>query len=46
MFGCKHIKEEECGIKSAVESGKISKERYKNYQKIYEELKEKEQNKW
>ena len=44
--GCSHIKEEKCGIKNAVKNGKISAERYQNYQKIYEELKEKEKNKW
>lgn len=44
--GCKHIKEEKCGVKEAVKDGKISLERYENYKKIYEELKEKEKNKW
>lgn len=46
MRGCSHIKEENCCVKKAVEKGKITKERYQNYQKIYQELKEKEQNKW
>ena len=31
---CKHEKEEECGIKKAVEQNKISKERYERYTKI------------
>ena len=44
--GCSHIKEIKCGVKIAVEQGKIEKERYDNYQKIYQELKEKEKNKW
>lgn len=44
--GCSHIKEENCGIKKAVEEGKIAKQRYENYQKIYQELKEKEQKRW
>lgn len=44
--GCRHIKEKECGIKKAVEEGKISKQRYLNFVKIYEELKEKEEHKW
>lgn len=44
--GCSHIKEEKCGIKAAVESGEISEQRYKNYIKIYEELKDKEAHKW
>lgn len=29
--GCNHVLEEECGIKYAVESGKIEKSRYENY---------------
>ncbi len=40
--GCTHLKEINCGIKTALEKGKISKERYENFCKIYEELKEKE----
>ncbi len=44
--GCHHIKEEKCGVKEAVKNSKISIERYENYRKIYEELKEKEKNKW
>ena len=38
---CSHIKEEKCGIKEGIEEGKISKERYERYCKIYEELKRK-----
>lgn len=39
--GCSHINEkiEECKIKQAVNEGKISKSRYENYCKIYEEIK-------
>ena len=44
--GCSHIKEEECGIKEEVESGEININRYNNYKKIYEELKDKEEHKW
>lgn len=44
--GCTHIKENECGIKQALEEGKISKQRYDTYCKLYKELKEKEQHKW
>lgn len=44
--GCSHIKEEDCAVKQAVEQGKIAKERYQNYQKIYQELKESEERKW
>ena len=41
--GCSHVFEDakECGVKKAVEDGKISETRYINYKKIYEELKEK-----
>lgn len=39
--GCSHIKEENCGVKEALKSGKISSQRYENYVKIYNELKEK-----
>ena len=46
FVGCTHIKEENCGIKKAIEAGKISQERYERYCKIYEELKEKEKYRW
>ena len=46
FIGCRHIKEEKCGIKEAVNCGKISKNRYENYIKIYEYLKDKEEHKW
>ncbi len=46
FIGCTHIKEQNCGIKRAVESGKISIDRYNRFCKIYEELKEKERRKW
>ena len=46
FIGCTHIKEENCGIKEAVKNGKISEERYDRYCTIYEELKDKEKNKW
>lgn len=36
--GCSHIKEENCGVKKALESGKISLQRYENYVKIYNNL--------
>ena len=44
--GCTHIKENECGIKYAIEQGKINTQRYERFCKIYKELKEKEENKW
>ena len=45
-IGCSHIKEEECGIKNKLNRGEISKTRYDNYIKIYNELKDKEEHKW
>ncbi len=36
--GCIHINEPDCKVKEAVEHNKISKIRYENYVKIYEEL--------
>ena len=46
FIGCTHIKEENCGVKQAVESGEINKDRYERFCKIYSELKEKENRKW
>lgn len=43
--GCSHIKEQNCGIKKAVNGGKISKNRYDRYVRIYEDLKYKEEHK-
>ena len=37
--GCSHIAEPDCGVKNALEEGKISAVRYANYKMIYEELK-------
>lgn len=39
--GCSHITEPVCGIKDAMEEGKISELRYENYKLLYEELKNK-----
>lgn len=44
--GCTHIKEQNCGIKEAIETGRISTQRYERFCKIYEELKEKEKYRW
>ena len=46
FVGCTHIKEQNCGIKDAVEYGKISQERYDRFCQIYEQLKENEKHKW
>lgn len=37
--GCSHINEPDCGVKSALDEGKISQVRYENYKLLYEELK-------
>ena len=36
--GCAHINEPDCGIKNALEQGKIARERYENYVLLYKEL--------
>lgn len=46
FVGCTHIKEEACGIKEAIRAGKITQARYERYQKIYLELKDREEHKW
>ncbi len=38
---CMHVGERECGVKAAVEQGKISRLRYDDYVMLYQELKEK-----
>ena len=37
--GCSHIAEPDCGVKRAIEEGKIARVRYDNYKVLYEELK-------
>lgn len=39
--GCDHIHEPGCGVKQAVEEGKIHRQRYEDYVELYEELKAK-----
>lgn len=46
FVGCTHVKEEECGIRKALQEGKITQSRYQNYVTIYQELKKKEEYKW
>lgn len=46
FVGCNHIKEQDCGVKQAIENGRISQERYDRFCKIYEELKDKEKYRW
>lgn len=42
FVSCTHIKEDNCGIKKAIQDGKINNSRYERFCKIYEELKQKE----
>lgn len=37
--GCAHMAEPDCGVKRAVEAGKIARVRYDNYKLLYQELK-------
>lgn len=46
FVGCTHVKEENCGIKQAIEQGIIDKGRYDRFCKIYQELKEKDRYKY
>ena len=46
FVGCTHIKEENCGVKQALQQGKIDSGRYERFCKIYEELKEKDKYKY
>lgn len=39
--GCSHISEPDCGVKEALEAGKISPVRYGNYVQLYNEIKDK-----
>ena len=45
FVGCTHIKEENCGVKKALEEGKIDQGRYDRFCKIYQEQKDREENK-
>ena len=40
FLGCVHIGEKICGVKQAVEDGRISPSRYENYRLMYQELKD------
>ncbi len=47
FVGCTHIKEENCGIKKAIQKGKIDLARYERFCKIDQQLKEREERrKW
>lgn len=43
---CVHIGEPVCGVKDALESGKLSESRYENYRILYQELREKERRRY
>ena len=45
FVGCTHIKEENCGIKKAIQKGEICLARYERFCKIYQELRKKEEKK-
>ena len=44
--GCLHDSEPNCGVKKAVEDGKISKERYEHYLMTLQDVKKKEERKY
>ena len=44
--GCVHVNEPGCAVKEEVEAGNISRLRYASYLRLYNELKEKEKNKY
>lgn len=41
FMGCAHIHEPDCGVKEALDMGKISRERYEDYVSLYTECKNK-----
>lgn len=41
---CVHINEPDCGVKKAIEEGRISQLRHENYRQIFEEIKSRENN--
>ncbi len=46
FVGCTHRKEQNCGIKQAVQEGIIDQGRYDRFCQIVQELEEKEKRKW
>ena len=43
---CNHINEPDCEVKEKLANGEIAKSRYENYLMIFNELKERRENKW
>lgn len=43
---CRHMKEPGCAVRDAYENGGIPSSRFENYTRFYEELREKENEKW
>lgn len=43
---CNHINEPDCEVKEKVTTGKIAKSRYENYLMMFNELKDRRENKW
>ena len=43
---CAHMQEPDCAVRDAVDEDKISRERYEHYRRFYEELKDREKNRW
>lgn len=46
FLGCVHVNEPVCGVKQALQEGRISSSRYENYKLLYEELKENEKRRY
>ncbi len=46
FVSCLHLQEKNCGVINAVNQNKISKQRYENFVKIYNDLKNEEEHKW
>ena len=44
--GCAHIHEPSCGVRDAVEEGRIYRERYDNYCRFYEELQDRKKRRY
>ena len=43
---CNHINEPNCQVKESLKEGEISQNRYDNYKMLFNQLKERRENKW